>query len=355
VFPSRMVLRDSLQRTKAAHLRDSLARIVLPMVRRRARAVGATLFRPKGLCKNQNRIRTFLKASRRGLQGQSMNDYQNLDTFNLAHHGDARERQWAARVLPVFPAYEVFWRRYIVPLTNRVTPNVSQSDENWIRPRTEAPTRLEPMTMSHYSVFYYFARAITQTETQNQENPEDTFALLTACGENVLRFSSAVSAILNDFGRDTKFLPSQIKELCLPADPRGCFVEVNDYRNTFLHYPVLGRRVGLDRQYLPKREYLDRVCSSWREAERLRPDDLIESEELISRLRRETSAFLQGTWEQLISRLDAVRNTERFAKQWALQEMTSIPVPSHTISISRQVSSSATGVVMPFIDGRKQD
>jgi hypothetical protein len=192
-----------------------------------------------------------------------MSEYQNLEKFNLAEHGDAIEHRWAASVLGIFPRYEEFWKKYVVPLTNRVRPDVPRENENWLRFRSDAPQRLERMAMYHYSVFYYLARGLDEMNAQNLEYPEDAFTLLSACGENVLRFCRQISKIAKDFGK-TKFLPNQPPDLCLDTDPQGCFVEVENYRDTLLHYPVLGRRVAGSRLYLPKRECLDDVKESWR-------------------------------------------------------------------------------------------
>ena len=54
-----------------------------------------------------------------------MGNYDYLDGFNLASHGDHREQEWVSVIAEHFPVYEVFWRRYVVPLTNRVDPRVS--------------------------------------------------------------------------------------------------------------------------------------------------------------------------------------------------------------------------------------
>jgi hypothetical protein len=256
-----------------------------------------------------------------------MNSYENLEKFSLECHGDAREREWGRSVVAFFPAYEVFWRRYVVPLTNRIRPEISQEDQGWIRIRPEISDRLERMTMSHYSVFYCFARAIAQMSSPTEVYPEDVFALLAACGENVLKFAEEISHILRDFGIDGGFLPMHVKDLCGPTAPDGCFVEVNDYRNKFLHFPVLGRRAGLERQYLPKRDPLKAVERSWRAAERLTPGELIDSDALFSRLRREIAEFMQEKWGHIIRCLDGVRESEKFKKQWALRELPPIDEP----------------------------
>jgi hypothetical protein len=133
-------------------------------------------------------------------------------------------------------------------------------------------------------------------------------------------------AILNDFGASVDFLPKQKDELCsiceLSKDKllRGGLVEVQEYRDTILHNPVLGRGIQVSREFLPKREFLQRVQLSWREAAHLKPEQLIDSEQLFSRLLDETAMFLQETWGSVIDGLDAVRDTDKFKKQWALDQ-----------------------------------
>src|SRR6267143_1825515 len=128
--------------------------------------------------------------------------YENLERFSLSSHGDNREKPWAKYLLPEFPGYEVFWRRYVVPLTNRIDPQVSQSNNPnlWIRLRESVSSRHERMVMHHYSVFYYLARAMERIRMeQSAELPEDIFSLLDACGDNVNAFFNSIREILRDF------------------------------------------------------------------------------------------------------------------------------------------------------------
>lgn len=257
-----------------------------------------------------------------------MSIYTNLDNFNLISHGDRREQEWGSLVLQRFPAYETFWRRYIVPLTNRIDPDssFSRDRDSWIRLRDKVRSACEKMAMHNYSVFYYLARATTRIHSGQGEFPEDIFSLLDACGDNALAFCKTVRAILDDFGAFVDFLPKQKDELCsareLSKDKifRGGFVEVQEYRDTILHNPVLGRGIQVSREFLPKREFLEKVRLSWREAACLKPEELVDSEQLFSRLLDETSMFLQETWGRLICELDAVRVTDKFKKQWTLDE-----------------------------------
>jgi hypothetical protein len=270
-----------------------------------------------------------------------MGIYDNLDKFNLIFHGDRREQEWGSVVLQRFPAYETLWRRYVVPLTNRIDPDFSFSGDRdtWIRLRDNVRSACEKMAMHNYSVFYYLARATKRIHSGQGEFPEDIFSLLDACGDNALAFCKAMRAILNDFGASVDFLPRQKNELCsiseLSKDKplRGGLVEVQEYRDTILHNPVLGRGIQVSREFLPKREFLQKVQLSWTEAARLKPEQLIDSEQLFSRLLDETAMFLQETWGSVIRELDAVRDTDKFKKQWALDQRF-LPVAAPQVIVS---------------------
>jgi hypothetical protein len=262
-------------------------------------------------------------------EGFAMGDYDNLDKFTLAKHGDRWEQRWAALLQPHFPAYEVFWRRYIVPLTNRIDPSIStpQNADFWIRLRDPVRDVQEQLAMSHFSVFYYLARATARIHEETAiECPEDIFALLDACGDNVRAFFKSIRKVLEDFGYSIDFLPFQKKEMCTQKDLaklarfRGAFVEVEAYRDTILHNPVLGRIVGDSGERLPERQYLKQVQKSWKTVENLPANAFVDTTELFSRLHGEITAFLQEKWTRIIEELDGVREQNKFKQQWSLEE-----------------------------------
>lgn len=284
-----------------------------------------------------------------------MGIYDNLDKFNLESHGDYWERELGALVSGHFPAYEIFWRRYVVPLTNRIDPDIlfSQDINKWIRIRNGVRKELEQMAMRNYSVFYYLGRAIKRVRSGAGEPPEDIFSLLDACGDNALGFSKGMRKILKDFGEHVDFLPVRKDQLCSAGadsrdkNPRGGLVEVQEYRDTILHNPVLGRSIQVSREFLPKREFLEDVKLSWRAAARLRPDQLINSGELYLKLLGETGRFLQETWDTAIGKLDSIRDTDKFRKQWKFEERF-LPINPPPIAASTaQTLTASGGAVLP--------
>jgi hypothetical protein len=260
-----------------------------------------------------------------------------------------------------FPAYEAFWRKYIVLLTNRVNPNVlfPQDRDRWIRLRPDVHERQEQLAMCHYSTFYYLGRAAERVKAGEDGFPEDIFSLLDACGDNAFEFCRIAREILPDFGLSIDFLPAQKDQLCLSADRvkprhlRGGLVEAQDYRNTILHNPVLGRGIQTARQFLPKREFLEDVKSSWRRASILTGEQMVDSKLLYARLIDEAAGFLQETWEILIQRLDTVRGGDKFRKQWSIHEQFVFVAPTSALSSSGRISadSSAVSLIAPACSG----
>ncbi len=273
-----------------------------------------------------------------------MGCYDNLDKFNLASHGDHWEQKLGFLGLKYFPAYEIFWRRYVVPLTNRIDPEISLSTNRdlWIRLRDNVGQKHEQMAMCNYSVFYYLARATERINSGKTECPEDIFSLLDACGDNALDFCIVMRKILKDFGAKVDFLPQQDNDLCCMRERsngnklRGGFVEVGDYRNAILHNPVLGRGIQVSREFLPKREFLAKGKITWREAARLTRDQLIDSEQLYSKLLGEIESFLQETWGGVIKKLDALRDIDKFKKKWMLDERFLSIAPPEIIASTNQ-------------------
>lgn len=270
-----------------------------------------------------------------------MSDYQALEQFKLETHGDRWEQEWWPLVKNDFPAYEIFWQRYVVPLTNRIC-GPQMSEREWTRLRPGVSDRLERMTMFHYSVFYNLARATERVRKTSQLFPEDVFALLDTCGDNLIPFCRTILEILGDFGRSIpRGLPTQ-----RGGEELAPFLEVQEYRDAILHNPVLGHAMDRGASQLPRRAALDSVKLSWRAVARLGPDEFVDSRELYKRLLAEITTFLEAKWRQIIAALDAVRDGEKFKKQWALQGLLPIAGPPKPIaSVLNPLSASGTIVV----------
>jgi hypothetical protein len=287
--------------------------------------------------------------------------FENLDGFKLADFGDRHEQRLWSLLSADFPAYEVFWRRYIVPLTHRVDPIFSfpGDRDSWIRIRPDVSARQEQLAMHHYSVFYYLGRATERVKSGQCEFPEDVFSLLDACGDNAFEFIRVAREILQDFGISIDSLPLRKDQLCCLADRqkatklRGGLVEVQEYRDTILHNPVLGRGIQTPRQFLPRREFLKEIKLSWLKAERLNSEQLIETKSLYTRLIGEIASFLEETWEALIQKFDSIREQDKFRKQWSIREdfLPIAPAPALSMVGRPTADSSAVSSVSPSCSG----
>ncbi len=103
--------------------------------------------------------------------------------------------------------------------------------------------------------------------------------------------------------------------------PKGfdaVFEEVKDYRDTLLHYPVLGRASDVAREYLPIHSELNNVRKLWRNAETLSKAELVDSTELVNRLCGELRVALERIWTSLLTGLEQSKMWEKMASTTGL-------------------------------------
>jgi hypothetical protein len=184
-----------------------------------------------------------------------MLDLGQLDRFDLGKHGDRHEREFWPLLYNRFPSYEILWRRLIVPLTGRVDPQAAGSPEKLIRLRADIPEKYEQTSMAHYSVFYFLGRAAKRfsEEESAQQYPEDVLFLLDSVGDNFNHFLRAIRNLGADCG--CKLFDASIYQSPNRINP---FREISDYRDTFLHNPVIGRGIGDGKTYIPKWSLISR-------------------------------------------------------------------------------------------------
>jgi hypothetical protein len=275
-----------------------------------------------------------------------MSDYDALHGYSLSQHGDNREKELWDLVENKFSAYQVFWRWYIVPLTNRIVL-VDSSSPEWIRLRKGITCQLEQMAMYHYSIFYYLARA-TQLIRANHPYPEDVFALFDACSDNL---APRVSGELGFFGTIEEIHQRLAKgKLGLPAKNHlrtdnvcPALAAIQKYRDVILHNPVLGRGIYLKREFLPVRTALDGVKLSWRAAGELRQEKWVDFQTLYAELYDGLTTFLEKTWRKIIDAMNVARERKSsdFNTLWMLQSL--LPIRSAPLAVS-SVSASATTI-----------
>jgi hypothetical protein len=182
--------------------------------------------------------------------------------------------------------------------------------------------------------------------------PEDGFALLDTCGDNVLLFFESVRKIFSDFGYAPPQLPIQEPMLCIredrikPKAERGGFVRAKEYRNVMMHNPVLGRTIDKTADMLPHWTVLESVQLSWRAAESLKPGDWISCHDFFAGLYLDITRFLQDEWQSILGAMEDLRykpqHAAKFKDRWALAGLTPIITPRITLAptvVSQAVSS----------------
>ena len=240
-----------------------------------------------------------------------------LSHFELSKHGDTHEREYWRHLSSRFPTYELLWRQFVVPLTYRVVPAVSIRDRVWIRLRADVKPMDERIAMAHYSVFYFTGRAfhrLREHEEDSLKYPEDIFFLLVSAQENLKRFLKDVNELAKD--QDRAFLTNEFNRF-----PKGVapFEEIEAYRNAILHNAVLGRASDVTKTFLPRwtpgsdQSALNRAEKSWRKAEQLGSDDLIETRVLFDQLFEQLFLKLEEYWQKALSIFSTGAPASKFA------------------------------------------
>lgn len=270
-----------------------------------------------------------------------MADFRYLDSFNILSHGDPFERGAWHLVSKEFPNYEVFWRKYIVILTNRVDTSVPASSPQWILTREGVPDEYEKMAMCHYSIFCHLVRAIEGMEGTPHASIEDTFYLLDSCCDNVCLFFQSINRIVYNLGGPDNLMPTQKNRF---PDVVG---EIADYRNTMLHNPLIGRVQGETGEFVPKRAFLNAVKFSWRKAHRLTQEQMINSRELLSTLRAQLLQYLQEQWGTIVKVLDGLRAKPKYKQIMRVDRFLHVLAPEVTVTFTQPHAASGTLVGSP--------
>jgi len=265
---------------------------------------------------------------------------EKLDKFNLDDHGDRHERERWRLIRDRFPNYEIFWRLYVVPLTNRVLAPAADPDRSWIRIRRDIPSEWQKLALCHYSVFYRLSRAVelrleqANTAPGKPTHPEEIISLLQICCENVEDFYDAV----RDIGGDAvQYLPAR-----LPKDFPFLFQEIDTYRNLLIHNPVLGRGERHGETLWPKlpenpnswEAWKNKFRFSWSAVEDLSPEELVSARALLESLEEELVASLNETWERILASLTSRNPYDRF------RTFLRVPESNDTITVCHQLTAS---------------
>ncbi len=163
--------------------------------------------------------------------------------------------------------------------------------------------------------------------------------LLDSAGDNLQHFLKAIVKIGKDADARFAFSPDQFPKTFDPV-----FEEIRAYRDTLLHNPVLGRRVDVGAEFLPRYEKLGYVKELWRNAECLADSDFVESKELLTRLCAEIKKSLQKLWVDILDRLNATRAWDKMAQNTGLGAY--LPLRSQPLAATTSQPVGASGQIV---------
>jgi hypothetical protein len=274
-------------------------------------------------------------------------DYAGLAVLTVAYHGDARERDVWPDVASTLSNYEMFWREFIVLLTNRVVPGVAAGPQ-WIRLRESIPVDYEQLAMHNYSLFYYAAttwRAIEHDRgrltSRAYPHPERIFAAMQACVEQAKPLQTLARNILRRVGVDRPKLPKH---------PQDLYETVGTYRNAFAHDPVLGRAVDQGRELLPPRDRLPKDGSPllWRDAAAIPTAEMVDGLAFESDLWGHLAQFLQTQWKALAEAFVEAREHDTFVRDLGLRGV--LPIRCEPVAPSLVGPLAASGTIVARSD-----
>ena len=258
----------------------------------------------------------------------ALRQFDELSAFQLADHGDRRERRLWALASGELSQYEVFWRTLIVPLTNRVDPTIEFGSESWFRLRRHLPRVYEDVAMSNYSVLYYAVSAFeqigivrSQVGLNQHSQLELPFFLLQVCVENVKTLHSTSRQLLG-----------RLHAPCnLPKHPEKVYRVIGAYRNAFTHDPVMGRATTHGKEMIPPVEMLPRTGANrqflrWSQTEAIPNERMVDGLECLEGIWNQLTEFLQELWFALSACFKTAHATEAFQRETGLWSLSSDPL-----------------------------
>lgn len=275
----------------------------------------------------------------------TQSDFTNLEELRLLDHGDAIERFYWPQVSHAISEYEVFWKRFVVLLTNRVNP---LAFADWIMLRDGLPAEYESLLLANYSTFYHCVVAHEQIEIGRRakadhrfNHPELFFFSAKACLENLKVLHGGAGELL----RRANITPS------LPKSPDKLIHAITSYRDVFAHRSHLGRGSQHGRGLIPKLEHLPKSKNDpkllWSYTMGLGVNEMTDSLDYQSALWEELATYLQGFWKGLADAFEAFRLDSTFVADVKLEQFLPIyPNIASGIMPSQVSSIAASGTMM---------
>jgi hypothetical protein len=258
----------------------------------------------------------------------SQADFRNLEQLHLLDHGDAIERFYWPKVSRNLSEYEVFWKRFIVLLTNRVDPHAFT---NWIMLRDGLGPEYESLLMANYSTFYHCVVAHEQIEIGRKakadrgfNHPELFFFSAKACLENL----TSLRALAGQFLRRANITPR------FPKSPDNAIHTITSYRDVFAHRSHPGRGSQHGRGLIPKLEHLPKSKNDakllWSYTMALEANEMTDALDFQSILWAELAKHLQGIWKELAEAFEQFRLDTEFISDVGLATFLPIYAGIHT-------------------------
>jgi hypothetical protein len=138
---------------------------------------------------------------------------------------------------------------------------------------------------------------------------------LRAATENVQKFIEKLRRpFAKELQLDFNVLPdwNEIEE-----DP--IIIAIKDYRESFSHYPRLGRRSAVDEGFIPKYSVLKRARNSWKYVQQLPPDCFENGRVYLQKVRVDLMKILNPLWKEVSMELDKHRTSEAYLRLYRLE------------------------------------
>jgi hypothetical protein len=251
-------------------------------------------------------------------------DFMKLEQLRLLDHGDAIERFYWPQVSNAISEYEVFWKRFVVLLTNRVNPFAFTG---WIMLRDGLPAEYESFLMANYSTFYHCVVSREQIEIGRKakaehgfNHPELFFFSAKACLDNLGTMQSEARGLLNKFGAQIRF----------PKSPTDLIQAITRYRHAFAHRKHLGRGSQHGRDLIPVFGHLPKSDKDpevpWSYTMSLGESEMTDALDYQTRLWDDLAIYLQGTWKALSEAFVKFRTEPLFIEDVGLESF--LPIDS---------------------------
>src|SRR6266540_2210201 len=155
--------------------------------------------------------------------------------YLLEKDGDKYEVRYWPILKNDFQNYEIFWAKFIVPMTSR-------TEKNGIGLKNEIEPLLESIAMAHYTVFYHLGAAAEMHKSFNQEFSEDVLFHLSSATEMVERLIfilSKLESTLLGTGLTSTLTDAEVSEIAAE------YASSKRYAKDFARFETRGQAVNM--------------------------------------------------------------------------------------------------------------